>query len=430
MRNRLFTAVLGLSLVISSLAVSPRAAVAVPVDVASSVAAVSPSRRWVGFYQLGAPSDFAPFGRTEWAARLRARVCSYFSQAPLDPFNVSMASSARSHGVIPMITLEFGSPAKGVSQPLYSMDAIVAGSLDDYLRDYARSAKTYGGPVWLRPFHEMNGRWYPWGGTVNGNTPEKCVAAWRHVRTIFREEGATNVLFVWSPNADSVPNTRANQIKEYWPGEEYVDIIGLDGFNFGAGKGMSWRSFEKIYTAPYREVCKLSSTKPIIVAEIGCTAEGGDKAAWIAAMFKVIPVKFPRMVGVVWFNADKDRDWRVDSSSASRQAFVAGSSGYQWVNKTSNSASIKTSKKSTRRGKAFTLSGYLKAGKTGDRVRVEVKKPGSSSWKLSSTRTLSGTAWRYKFKPGRKGTYRFRVRYFGDYQRKTAVSRTIKVVVR
>jgi len=437
MRSRLLTALLGVSLLCSGLAASPLPAVAATVDAATSVAAVSPSRRWIGFYQPGAPSHFAPLGRTMWAARSPAKVCSYFTQAPLDPFNVSMASSARSHGVIPMITLEFGSPANGVNQPKYSMGAVVSGSFDDYLRDYARSAKAYGGPVWLRPFHEMNGNWYPWCGTVNGNTPEKCAAAWRHVRGIFREEGATNVLFVWSPNADSAPWPNGPRITAYWPGDDYVDIIGLDGFNFGAGKGMSWRSFERIFgprgaldPGPYREVCRLSASKPIIVAETGCTAKGGDKAKWISDMFKVIPLKFPRIVGVVWFNANKDRDWRMDSSSASRQAFVAGSSGYQWINKTSNSVSIKTSKKSTRRGKAFTLSGYLKAGRTGDRVRVEVKKPGSSAWKLSSMRTLSGSAWRYKFKPGRKGTYRFRVRYFGDYRRKTATSRTIKVVVR
>jgi hypothetical protein len=120
----------------------------------------------------------------------------------------------------------------------------------------------------------------------------------------------------------------------------------------------------------------------------------------------------------------------VDSSSASLRAFVAGSSGYHWINKTTTSASIRSSKKATKRRRAVTLSGSLRAGGTGDKVRVEVKKPGSSSWKLSSTRALAGSTWRYKFKPGREGTYRFRVRYLGDYRRKPATSKTIRLVVR
>jgi len=429
MRSKLLTALLGVSLVCSGLAASPLPAVAATADAATSVAAVSPSRRWVGFYQPGAPSSITPFAQAEWAARARAKVCSYYTNVG-SPFSASLAANSRSRGVIPLITLEVWNPGKGVNQPQYSMDAITSGSMDAYFRKYAQDVKAYGGPVWLRPFHEMNGNWYPWCGTVNGNTPQKSIAAWRHIRTLFVEEGATNAKFVWSPNIHSIPWGTSPAIKAYWPGEQYVDIMALDGFNFGTIGGKNWHTFESLYAGPYKEIAALSPTKPIIVAETGCTAKGGDKAKWISDMFKVIPQRFPRIVGVVWFNANKDRDWRVDSSSATRQAFVAASSGYHWINKKATSASIKTSKKSTRRGKAFTLSGYLKAGKTGDRVRVEVKKPGSSSWKLSSTRTLSGTAWRYKFKPGRKGTYRFRVRYFGDYQRKTAVSRTIKVVVR
>ncbi len=438
MRSRLLTAALGISLLFSGIVAPPRdvasaseatAYAAAATDIASSAAATKPSRRWIGFYQPGTPSSITPLADTEWSARARAKVSSYYTDVS-SGFNATWAGRVRARGTVPLITLEIWEPGKGVNQSKYSMDAITAGTMDSYLRQYARDARAYGGPIWLRPFHEMNGNWYPWCGTVNGNTPQKSIAAWRHIRSLFIQEGATNVLFVWSPNIHSIPWGTSPPIKAYWPGEAYVDIMALDGFNFGAIGGRNWNTFESLYTGAYREVAALSPAKPIIVAETGCTATGGDKATWISDMFEVIPRKFPRIVGVVWFNSNKDRDWRIDSSSASRQAFVAASSGYHWINKTANSVTIKSSKKTTKRKKAFTLSGSMRAGRSGDRVRVEVKKPGSKTWALSSSRTLSGTAWRYKFKPGRKGTYRFRVRYFGDYRRKPATSRTIKVVVR
>ena len=71
------------------------------------------------------------------------------------------------------------------NQPRYRLARIAAGKFDRYLHRYARQVKAYGGPLILRPFHEMDGFWYPWGGTANGNTPLDFVRAWRHVHRIF-----------------------------------------------------------------------------------------------------------------------------------------------------------------------------------------------------------------------------------------------------
>jgi beta-mannanase len=181
--------------------------------------------------------------------------------------------------------------------------------------------------VYIRLAHEMNGNWYPWGGTVNGNSPADFVGAWRHVRDVFTQEGATNVKFVWAPNNDSVPNTSANAIGAYWPGDAYVDYLAIDGYNFGTGSSWStWRSFSDVFGASYATVTKLSS-KPLVITEIGCSTSGGDKAAWIADMFRVLPTSFPRINGIVWFNVDKERDWRIESSAEALSAFKNGLSG-------------------------------------------------------------------------------------------------------
>ena len=73
-------------------------------------------------------------------------------------------------------------------------------SFDSYLRSWADGIRSLGYPVAIRFAHEMNGDWYPWCEKVNGNQPGDYVKAWRHVHDVFRPRGATNVIWVWSPN--------------------------------------------------------------------------------------------------------------------------------------------------------------------------------------------------------------------------------------
>ena len=168
----------------------------------------------------------------------------------------------------------------------------------------------------------MNGNWYAWSGTASGNTPGKLVSAWKHVRDIFTARGADNVKFVWCVNAESVPNTTANGIEAYWPGESYVDLIAIDGYNFGTSPdSTTWRTFGSAIGDSYRRVTVLTG-KPLFVAETGCVEQGGDKAAWITGMFRSISTSYPRITGVCWFNAtDPGRDFRIQSSAASTSAF-------------------------------------------------------------------------------------------------------------
>ena len=81
-----------------------------------------------------------------------------------------------------------------------TVTVVFDGDHDDYIDSWAEAAAEYGDPILLRPFHEMNGFWYPWSVGVNGNTPETYVAGWRHVVDRFRAAGADNVSFVWSIN--------------------------------------------------------------------------------------------------------------------------------------------------------------------------------------------------------------------------------------
>ena len=204
-----------------------------------------------------------------------------------------------------------------------SLADIANGKHDDYLRTWAvgirevgrdAAARGLADEVYLRPFPEMNGDWIPWNGD-----PEGLIAAWRHMVELFAAEGAGNVRWVWSPNITDWPRVEENKLERYYPGGDYVDIIGLDGYNWGDTQVWStWQSFEAIYTVPYKRVSALGS-EPIWLTEIASAESGGNKALWIKEMLD--NRAFPRVEAVVWFHERKEADWRANSSKRAAKAF-------------------------------------------------------------------------------------------------------------
>ncbi len=228
---------------------------------------------------------------------------------------------------IPMITWEpYLSSGNQVYQPAYSPATIAAGAYDHYIRRAAREAAAFGRPIFIRFAHEMNGSWSPWGAWVDGNTPADYIAMWRHVVSIFRAEGATNVRWVWSPNVYNSENDYTSRpvrpFQPYYPGDHWVDFVALDGYNWGSVDGSEWQSFDSVFGSSYDAITKLTN-KPLMIAETGSTELGGVKAAWIRAIPGVLRSKMPKVRALIWFNQDKETDWQVDSSPASEVAFRA-----------------------------------------------------------------------------------------------------------
>jgi beta-mannanase len=222
-------------------------------------------------------------------------------------------------GAIPMITwspfLDTGEPT---NQPEYSPARIAAGYFDTYIRRAAREAAAYGQPLLLRFAHEMNGNWYSW-AAIAGNTPEAYVAMWRHVVSIFREEGASNVRWVWAPNIYSAGDD-ARPFAPYYPGDQWVDYVALDGYNWGTAGPSGWKSFAQVFEPSYANLAALTS-KPMMISETASADVGGDKAAWIREILTVLPTQMPRVRALIWFDRDKETDWRIDSDPASDLAF-------------------------------------------------------------------------------------------------------------
>jgi beta-mannanase len=197
------------------------------------------------------------------------------------------------------------------------LSAIVAGTYDQYLESAAQQAIAWGGPLMIRFAHEMNLTDSGYGPGENGNTPAEFVAAWIHVVTIFRQQGASNVSWVWSPNVDCGGGC---PFQAFYPGDQWVDWVGLDGYNYASVDDVPWMTFSQIFANSYAELTALTD-KPLMIAETASTEIGGSKATWIQQTFAQIPSSMPRISAVVWFEENKETDWRVDSSPSSLAAY-------------------------------------------------------------------------------------------------------------
>ena len=203
------------------------------------------------------------------------------------------------------------------NQPDYRLSRIIRGDLDGYLLSWAEGIKSLGYPVAIRFAHEMNGDWYPWSEAVNGNRPGEYVKAWRHLHDLFRTAGATNVTWVWSPNVqwdDSNP-----PLKELYPGDDYVDWLGLSGY-YGTGYFSDYRSFDEIFDETIEEMRGFSE-RPLVITETGAADDNGRKVEWIEETFQLLP-RHKDIIGLIWFEVDKELDWRITSSQASAEAFA------------------------------------------------------------------------------------------------------------
>jgi hypothetical protein len=210
-------------------------------------------------------------------------------------------------GALPMVTWEPWD---------HPLRAIAAGRYDRYLRASAADARRWGRPILLRFAHEMNGDWYDWGSKKA--TPAEYVAAWKHVVRVFRQQRARNVRFAWTPNVSS---RGGRVLRRYYPGDRWVDWVGLSGFSWGGPWG--WQSFSEIFERSYRAVTAMTH-KPFMIAETAASEVGGDKRAWIESTFRRELPRMPRVRAVVWFNGhDKWADWNVASSSRALKAFRA-----------------------------------------------------------------------------------------------------------
>jgi Glycosyl hydrolase family 26 len=289
---------------------------------------------WIGSQLTGAeaPWDMGAVSSFEQLAGKPVSMIHFsspFADCSVSPcrfygFQGAVMDQIRAHGAIPFFSWGSQSTPASLEQPDFQLSDVIAGSYDSYIRSFAEEARDWGHPFFLRFNWEMNGNWFAWMEGVNGNRPGESVTAWRHVHDIFTEVGATNATWVWCPNVDPSGNLR--DLASLYPGDEYVDWTGLDGYNWGTARGDRWLSFDQLYRSTYDYITKtLAPSKPLVIAEVGSSEHGGSKSAWIEDALDSVATGYPKVRALLWFEKyDDGMDWPIETSSAATAAFAAG----------------------------------------------------------------------------------------------------------
>ena len=93
-------------------------------------------------------------------------------------------------------------------------------------------------PIIFRPFHEFDGNWFWWG--ANYCTAEEYISVYRFTVNYLRDtKNVHNILFAFSP--DNSYTTSSSYLSRY-PGDDYVDVLGMDNYGDFDNKGTSGAS--------------------------------------------------------------------------------------------------------------------------------------------------------------------------------------------
>jgi beta-mannanase len=272
---------------------------------------------------------------------------SYWGEQTFPQHNLEVINR---HGSIPLLYWSpWDKPYEQERGPdRFSLDSIVAGKWDSYIDNWAAQAKAFGRPFFVAWGLEMNGTWFPWSGYFYGGGrelskdlfagPELFKAAYRRVVDRVRAAGAKNIIWLFHVNNYSYPLDEWNEVKQYYPGDDYVDWLAMSAY----GKQFRrdpWISASDTLTYAYDDLCAVSPNKPIMLAEwgIGEFPDSGDKAQWIEEAFGIMKSRFPRLKAAVfwserWQNDDGTfSNLRVTSSPQSIEAYRKGVADPYWI---------------------------------------------------------------------------------------------------
>ncbi|MEY9870973.1 mannan endo-1,4-beta-mannosidase [Streptacidiphilus sp. MAP12-33] len=261
-----------------------------PYDVS---ALLDPSHKYVGAALPGIPQSLDALGPYQQEIGKKPNVLEYYASFG-DGFDTSGARRIFAAGAIPYMAWEPYKP---------SLAAIASGSSDAYITSVAKAVASVDLPVAISFGHEFNGNWYPWGRQAA--TPAQFVAAWRHIHDLFKAAGATNVIWVWSPNI--INPARSTRLAPYYPGDAYVDWVGVIGYYALYGE----HTWNTLFEPTMREVRGFTK-KPFFISE---TASQNSKRrlADVDDLLSGIQ-SHPDVLGFVWFDIVKRADWRIETT--------------------------------------------------------------------------------------------------------------------
>lgn len=287
-------------------------------------------KHWGGFYKgLYLPQNdtrisWSAIQDWEKASGTQVNLVSFYQawgpQSLVDFPDSALNSAIAQKGIVPMITWEPWSSTFPefkddtiLGKDRMVMYYITTGTFDDYLDAYCQKIKSIKGPVFLRFAHEPDNLQYPW-STSGWNKPEEFREAHRYIVNFFSSRGVSNVAWVWNP-------WDVQYAEVYYPGDDFVDWIGITGLNYGtAAKDRKWRTISDIYE-PFRKKL-LKHHKPVMFSEFGSTAYGGDQSHWHQEALKTIEKKYPEVKSITFFYSHKDKNWATPWRPSRKTQFI------------------------------------------------------------------------------------------------------------
>lgn len=126
----------------------------------------------------------------------------------------------------------------------------------DGIAGYLKQLQDAHVPVLWRPYHEMNGVWF-WWGNRKGN--DGIARLWKMMYDRYtNHHHLNNLIWVWGANGPrDIPKDQAYAYADFYPGADYVDILGTDVYHF---------DYEQ---KDYDELVRLANGKPIALTETG-----------------------------------------------------------------------------------------------------------------------------------------------------------------
>jgi hypothetical protein len=121
--------------------------------------------------------------------------------------------------------------------------------------------------------------------------------------------------------APTFPIYGSTDLAGLFPGAGYVDVVALDGYNWGTSASWSsWISPQDLFAPGIAQLRALAPGVPILIAETALSEAGGSKAVWNTDLVSYLAAQ-PDVMGFVWFHIQKEADWRINSSATSASAF-------------------------------------------------------------------------------------------------------------
>jgi len=223
-------------------------------------------------------------------------------------FPSETAGWIRARGAVPFVRLMLRSQRVPlVTDPVFTLDRIIAGEFDADLGAWADQANAFGTPLIVEYGTEVNGDWNPWSAPYNGGLdvgPAKFRAAYRHIVELMRPR-APNITWALHYAGQSFPGGDPRNVPAaYYPGDDVVDWVGISAYGSERSNDTRCNSFRSLVDDILPQLRAATATKPLFIFEFGNTSTDPDCPAgpWVRDAFAdLLGGRWPELRGFCWW---------------------------------------------------------------------------------------------------------------------------------